>query len=231
MSIFETERFECPQCEAVVEFELSASVNADRRPDLRDAILADTFQQGTCSECEFTFRAEPRFTYFDFARSQWILAKPAEDFANWSELEQIAQETFDLAYGPNASAAAQEMGRALTVRVVFGWPSVREKILCAETGLEDVNLELLKLVLIRGLEQVPLADDVELRLQQVTADELELRWLQTSTARPLESIRISREAYDQIAASPDTLSEVSEQLQAGPFVDLNRLLVPATDDN
>jgi hypothetical protein len=51
MSVFHTETINCPACTTPVQFKLVYSVNADRRPDLRDAIVAGTFQREPCPSC------------------------------------------------------------------------------------------------------------------------------------------------------------------------------------
>src|SRR5947209_8272330 len=135
MSRFESLSFPCPKCENPVEFGVVASVNADRRPDFRASILDGSFQRGTCGKCSHRFRIQPEMTYLDAGRKQWILVKPAEEVANWITLERTALETFDLAYGPQAGGLAQEIGRGLQPRIVFGWAALREKILCPEHGL------------------------------------------------------------------------------------------------
>ena len=224
MSIFETRSFPCPECNESVNFDVVASVNADRRPDLRDAILDESFQRGTCENCEHSFRVEPQMTYFDLARQQWILVEAAENYVRWPEMEQIAQETFDLAYGPNASGAAQEIGRGLNVRVTFGWPAIREKLLCGEHGLDDVALESLKVTLLLGLDECPLSDQVELRLINVEDDQLELHWIETATGRSIESMIVPRSLYDS-TASADGYDDLRSQLTAGAFVDISRILV------
>jgi hypothetical protein len=43
MSMFESIAVACPACGTQVDFDAVQSVNADRRPDLRAAILAGTF--------------------------------------------------------------------------------------------------------------------------------------------------------------------------------------------
>src|SRR6185503_3119598 len=105
MSIFTPLTVSCPACNAKVEFRVVASVNADRRPDLRQAILDRTFQSEPCAKCGVAFRMPPEFTYFDMGRKQWILVKPAAEAVRWTELERQARATFDRAYGPAASKA------------------------------------------------------------------------------------------------------------------------------
>src|SRR5215510_5180808 len=188
MSIFLSEKFPCPNCGEGVSFDVATSVNADRRPDLREQILAGTFQRGTCGKCNTTFRIEPQLSYFDVGRKQWILIKPAADLANWIALEKEAQEMFDVTYGEEASPVAQEIGEGLRMRVTFGWPAFREKDFCAANGLDDVTVELLKISLVRGLDHSPLGDDVEMRLASIDSDKLVLTWVKSATERPVESI-------------------------------------------
>lgn len=226
MSIFHTETFPCPKCDEPVTFDVSASVNADRRPDLRDAILDGSFQRGTCSKCGNTFRIEPQLTYFDAGRKQWILVKPAEDLKDWISLEREAQETFDIAYGAEAGPAAREIGRGIQVRVTFGWPALQEKLLCAGADLDDVALELLKISLIRSLDHSPLSDETELRLKEVRDDELELVWLRSREETPVESVTVPRDVYDEVVKDEEGYRELREEISAGPFVDIHRLLVP-----
>jgi hypothetical protein len=227
MSMFESTEFPCPKCATPVEFGVVASVNADRRPDLRDALLDNSFQRGTCEKCSHSFRIEPQMTYLDVGRKQWILVQPAGELVNWIVLEQTALATFDRAYGSKAVKSAREIGKGLQVRVTFGWAAFREKLLCKEHGLDDAVLELLKIALVRDMEECPLGNDVELRLDKVEGDQLVLRWLKAAEERPVEELRVPRGLYHQIAADVDGWAELRQQLTAGPFVDLYRLLIEA----
>jgi hypothetical protein len=230
MSRFQTQTFPCPKCQEPVEFGLAASVNADRRPDFRLAILDGSFQRGTCSACSYSFRVEPELTYMDAGRRQWILVKTAQDVTDWITLEKTALQTLDLAYGPHAGAAAREIGRGLQARITFGWAALREKILCCEHGLDDITLEQMKLSLTTGLDSSPISDDVELRLDKVEGDHLLMAWIQASSERPVETIEVPRALYDEIAADTQGWKDVRADLMAGPFVDLQRLLIPTEPD-
>ena len=151
MSLFFPTTLSCPKCGEPVSFEANASVNADRRPDLREQILKGTFQQGTCAKCATVFRLDPQMNYLDVGRGQWLIAFPAAKLRNWPTIENEARTAFAKSYGKLSSPAAQEIGRDLCPRVVFGWASVSEKLLASEKQLDDVELELLKLALIRGI--------------------------------------------------------------------------------
>jgi predicted RNA-binding Zn-ribbon protein involved in translation (DUF1610 family) len=227
MSRIHTESFPCPKCGQTIEFGVIASVNADRRPDLRQAILDNTFQVGKCPQCGESFRLEPDLTYLDAARKQWILVLPADQFASWPSLEQNARSAFDRTYGAEAGEVAQELGRSLQARIAFGWPALREKVMCVEHGLDDATLELLKMAIIRSMDDSPLEDTTELRLIEVAGDELVLYWLKATVEQAVESLRAPRALYDSILADPANWQDLRAEVTAGPFVDVTRLLVPA----
>src|SRR5262245_26253514 len=135
MSKFQSAAVACPACGASVEFDVVLSVNADRRPDLRDAILAGTFQSQECPDCRKPFRLDPEFTYLDIGRNLWILVQPVDRLERWDELEDQARESFAVAYGPDAPRFAQELGKSVKPRVTFGWAALREKLYAAEQKL------------------------------------------------------------------------------------------------
>jgi hypothetical protein len=213
----------CPKCGAVVHMDAVGSVNADRRPDLRDAILANHFQDTSCGACGTGFRLSPELNYLDVGRGQWITGLPAEQIADFLELEDQAQSVFDTSYGAKASPAAREIGSGLTPRLTFGWPALREKLQLRELGLDDVVVELLKVDLLRRLPEAPLAPGVECRLVDVVGDLLHFVWVESDTEDVRSDFRVRRALYDAIAADPKGWSGVRDQLTDGPFVDMQKL--------
>ena len=230
--MFNRAKVPCPVCGTPREFDLVASVNADRRPDLRAAIMDGSFQREKCDSCGSTFRTPPLMTYLDMGRHQWILAQPGTDLQQWKALQEKARSIFAVAYGPDAPVEAQEMGRDMKARVVFGWDALSEKLLCSEHGLDDVNLELLKMAVLRDVPNPPLNDTNELRLIRVEAAELVLAWIDAQTEQIANTLRVPRELYDEIAADHDVWRPLREELSTDPFVDFNRLiLADAAEDS
>lgn len=225
MSLFTSNELSCPHCQKQVLFDVCASVNADRRPDLREAILDESFQQTSCPHCGGSFRLEPQLNYLDVGRGQWIAAFPHEQIDHWQAIETQALESFSKAYGAQASAAERELGDGLKVRVVFGWAGLREKLLAFEAGLNDVQLEQAKLVLMRSLDDPPLPIGAELRLVSVNSEtdaELTIAVLDRDGAE-LERLDAPLEVIDEVAQDPDGWAALTAQLQAGAFVDTQRL--------
>jgi len=225
MSINALQTVQCPACDAEVSVDVCFSVNGGRHPHFRAAIIGGTYQRHTCPNCQRSFRLEPDLTYFDAGRAQWIITRPPSEVDGWDEVEAAAAEIFAKAFGPETPPAAQRLGEQLKVRVAFGWPALREKIVCAEAGLDDVVLELCKLAIVRNLDGAPLADGVELRLLGVRDGTMAFVWLDPVTEAVVESLEVPRSLYDDIAAAEDDWAPLKSALQSGPFVDIDRLLV------
>lgn len=227
MSLFEVQEVTCPACDARQSVEIAFSLNASRRPDLRAAVIDRGYQRFTCEQCASEFRAEPHLVYLDIRRNQWILAKAVTELHAWSDFEAAAQVLFAEHYGENAPPAAKAVGDTLTVRVVFGWSALREKLLIEAAGLDDVTLEYVKVLLLRALDETPLADDAELRFESLADDgALRFVWYVGASETPVEEVEVPRALYDLAVNDPEAWRALRESLSAGPFVDMNRLLVP-----
>lgn len=217
----------CPSCDVEVSFEVVESINADRRPDLREAILARTFQHSPCEGCGTPLRVDPDLTYLHVAGRLWMLVRPAADLAHWEQMEEIAREVHGHAYGAGAPPVAQAIGQNLDARITFGWPAFREKLLAAELGIDDVALELAKMLVLRSAESVELDDAVELRLVDRSDDTLVLAWVRSDSEEPVEFVEVPEGLVADLVEDPDW-ADARAALTAGLFVDLHRILVPAT---
>ena len=225
MSQFTIATAVCPACAAEVPFDLVRSVNADRMPSLRAAIVARTFQSKACPTCGTEFRVEPEFNYVEHGRDLWIAALPLERLPHWQDEEAAAEARFERVYGARASPLIQSIGKRLARRLAFGWAAVREKLVAADLGLDDVTLELCKSAVLRASASAPVGLGAELRLVGADATHLRLAWLRSSDESALESIRAGRALYDEIAADASgDWAPLRAQL-AGMYVDLGRLLV------
>ena len=234
MSLFKTATIACPACGSTLDFETVHSVNADRRPDLRAAILAGEFQRMTCPVCTARFRLDPDFNYLDVGRRQWIVAAPVAAVAEWPTREAAARQLFARAYGTDAPELARDIGLALRPRLTFGWPALREKLLAAEHGIDDIALEACKAIVMRAAGSVPLAADTDLRLVDVDRDvdgtggKLVMAWLRSFDGREGDAFSVPRSECSAVAADASgTWSAFRRGFDAALFVDLNRTLLPA----
>jgi hypothetical protein len=226
MSIFRHRDLACPKCGAAVPFDTVHSVNADRRPAQRLSILAGSFQRETCAACGATFRLDPEFNYVDAARGQWIAAAPVHALGDWERREEVARALFERAYGADAADVAQEIGARLKPRLTFGWPALREKLLAADQGLDDVALEACKATAMRGLDELPIEGASDLRLVAVGPERLVFGWQDNADAELGEVVGVPRALHDSVVADPDgAWAPFKARYDGALFVDLGRDLV------
>lgn len=227
MSIFRTVTMACPACATPVDLELVHSVSADRRPDLREAILDGSFQRQACPSCGTAFRVEPEFVYMDFGRSQYIGVWPASRRGDWQALAAQTRAVFDDALGKNAPREAKALGEKMAVRAVFGWPALVEKILARQAGIDDRTLEAAKLAVMRTREETPLPGRVELRLVGEIEGDLLLAWVGGRDDEPPPALRVPRQLIADIEADPGAWQAVKDDATEGDVIDFQRALLAA----
>jgi len=227
MSMSDPTNFACPNCGEMNEFDVFASVNADRRPDLRDDIVSGEFMRIKCSSCQIDFRPEPDLNYLDFENGLWIQAKPLGWIAHWADLETEAAELFDAAYGSGAPASAREIGDELKPRITFGWSALREKIVIAQEELDDIALEETKIAVLRNKPDNPVEPGVELRLISVHDPVLQMGWIRAATNEALQVFEVQRALYEDISGD-EGWADLGKQLSAGYLVDTLRLFIAPT---
>src|SRR3954447_17977281 len=164
MSIFHTATLICGKCGTPAEVSRVASVNADRRRDVRAWILDGAFQATTCAKCGAQLRLPPHLTYLELRRNSWIAAEPVTMLETWPQVEQEVSGVYARAFGDEAPPHARELGEGVQARLVLGWPAFPEKLICSDLGLDDVPLDLLKMLIMREVDGPPMADETELRL-------------------------------------------------------------------
>lgn len=225
MSLISKASAACPACSTLRSFDRVVSVNADRRPDLRAAIVDGSFQREQCGQCSHPFKPPPLLTYLDIARRNWILVQAFEEQENWERFGEIAAGSFAMAYGDRAPPDAQASGRDLRVRLVFGWSALREKLRCDDLRLNDIDLELLKLSVLRESPDSPLSDETELRLLGVKGPELLMGWVRGRDERMVATLRVPRSTYDELVFNRSEWQTLREEMAAHSFVDMNRLML------
>ncbi len=223
MSIFHTAGAKCANCGTLAEVQRTASVNADRRPDLRAAVLDGSFQAIKCGKCGTEMRLPPHLTYLDLGHNQWIAAEPSSLLDQWPEAEAETRKAYDLAFGEEATPAARAIGETLKPRLVFGWPALREKLIADDLGLDDVTLELLKMAVMREVNEPPLGDQSELRLFGGDAGNLQFAWIDTRSEQHIVELDIPREIYDDVAGDAEAWAPARAQFEGKLLVDLRRL--------
>ena len=215
MSQYFEERVTCPHCHAASSQKVANSVNGTRTPRLREEILAGTFQQSDCPSCGERFTVDHPFLYVDLPRKQWVgvfapLDRPA--FERWEREPLLAWQK---ACGDDAPKIAQALGRDVRIRAVFSLPALREKLLCWESGLDDVVLELLKIRMMLAPDGITPNPGQELRLVGFAEGALKFQW-------GSEGASINAAEYASVAAVPEDWAQLRAALLAGPWVDAAR---------
>lgn len=225
MSLFVSMHVDCPECDHTNTMDAVGSVNADRRPDLREEILEDQFQIIKCANCDTEFRLQPEFNYLDVENGLWILAMPADGVADYIENEDKTTALFGTSYGADAPDAAQTVGDNLTCRLTFGWLAAREKLVLRIAGLDDIIVEMMKMDLLRRMPGAHFDIGVELRVTSVSDENLELAWVRAVSEEALEFMAVSKEAYFSVENARDQWGGIEAQLTDGPFVDIQKLFL------
>ena len=218
MSTFTQRVCRCPVCEAPQPRRIAAALNGGRAHAERAALLDGTFQCAPCVVCAAPFTVEDPLIYSDLGRGQLVQVAARRDHGRWPVLEaEVAASAARVLTGPDAPTSAAALAVGLRVRLVFGLAGLREKLLAWGSGMDDVELELLKLLAAQQ-EGVPLTHAASLRLVTVTADghahlddDAGTRWAVPCDAAAMARVRAA------------DLKELRAALAAGPYVDLARL--------
>jgi hypothetical protein len=202
------------------------SVNADRRPDLRDAILDRSFQRQPCPSCGYEFRMEPELSYMDMRRGQFLAVWPSEAVEEFETYEERSRSRYEHAYGADAPPEAKDIGRLLAPRVVFGWIALNEKLIAQQAGVDDVLLELAKLAIIRTDADGPgLGTGIELRLIGVEEAKLVLGWFPRGSEELTDVLAVSKDLLRDIESQSDQWKDLRDELGNSYFVDYRRFFI------
>ena len=128
MSRHHIETIKCSKCGNVSDFIVWESVNADLDPELKEKIYKGELFLFTCPECgDQTFRIY-NFLYHDMKSKTMIFFVPID-----SEVTKF--DTSDL---------STEFLEYYSLRVVYGYVNLLEKIHIIDSGLKDIAIERMK---------------------------------------------------------------------------------------
>lgn len=154
----------CPACAERFDVALFRGMRIGRLPDVRRAILMRTFEVFDCPCCGARVQAHHTpLVYTDFARFQYI-AVEGRGSADVGAALARHRAAFDHAFlfGPDL---AEELGRQVAPRLVFGLGALREKLVLADAGLDDRVVEAVKGDLLREAGLAP--QQAQLRVEEV----------------------------------------------------------------
>ena len=161
-------------CGATLSVFCADSINAERHPNMREAILARTLHVFRCAACLASIAVDKPFIYVDLGRRQLYGVQPPALRAQEREHGQELVEVFERTLGRQAGAAARALFDAdsFHVRLCYGNEALREKLVAHDAGLRDLPLEALKAELLAGTPALREANVIALHLDR--ADDREL---------------------------------------------------------
>ena len=107
---------------------------------------------------------------------------------------------------------------------MFGWLGLNEKLIAAEHGIDDTELELAKLASLRVMGDIKLGHDREFRLVGATDDELIVGWLHTRSEEIDDEFSVPRQILDDIEGEPGHWEALRAKVAGGTFIDYRRAL-------
>lgn len=215
----------CPRCAGPVDARQARSVSATRAPAWRDALLAGELHRPRCATCGATIDVQVSFLYTDLPRGQWLFVESPGELARWAEKEREALTTFDRVAASATASGAGDMVARCRVRVVFGVDELRERVAADTAGLDDGELECVKLAAVRRQAELRGAGE-RLRFDRFREDELEL--VSASAAAPAQVRGRWRIPRAEVKAVRDGIAEWRErfpELFGRGFVSIDRWLV------
>jgi hypothetical protein len=219
------------RCGAPVRVFVATSVNAERHPHMREAILRRTFHVFECGACHQPVGIDKEFLYIDLSRGEFYGVFPLAAAADPAPCARQIAAAFDTALGANVGAPARQLAEGMRVRVCFGLEELREKIVAREAGLADLALEHLKADVLAANPELAQLGIQTLRLQAVGEDR-RLGMLMEQAGDPPRllldrAFTVERDVYDSFAAMPtaDLLARLPG-IASGPHVSLLRLARP-----
>jgi hypothetical protein len=220
MSVFRDRSIACPKCGEREERYLAISLNAPRAAKVRQAILDGEFQNFTCAKCATRFCVDGPLVWLDFPNKRWLMVFPSAWEASWRALELDPVQSHQEAMVDFAPEMVQAQSGGYTIRTLFGFSQLRDKLRALEAGLDDQALEVLKLDAMRQGNGIALHPTE--RLELVSAgDTLVL----AVAGDPTRRIEVPRARLDEIAADHAPWNAAFAAVTGGPYVDVGRMLI------
>lgn len=147
MSKISIKQFTCPSCGYKGEFRMYESVNVSLDPKLREEVLSGRIFDWKCPECGETTSIRYNLLYHDMDNKFQIYYSPT----NCIDLNKMINDM-----------KAKYPGMQELCRTVDSLNSLKEKIYIFESGLNDIVIELLKIV-IKDKERNKIPEGSEVR--------------------------------------------------------------------
>lgn len=209
----------CPRCNAESSFSVWQSLNVTLNPAEKQSLMSGELLKFTCPSCGATMPVVYPLLYHDMERRLMLWMIP--DNADGTQAV------------PDAPAPGEAGGGIVpgyVARVVSSPNELLEKILVFETGLDDLALEMFKIVINLQLEAAGIPKDAKVFFARVDHDAAGVEQLVFAVVTPTgtRSASLPREPnYTNMAAAAQELASRFPPPGKWPRIDaayLNRLL-------
>jgi hypothetical protein len=225
MSTIYSAPFRCVDCGAALDVRVADSLNANRLPEARQWVLDRTLFQKTCA-CGRAVTALHPFLYADFERGLWLQVLREDDRPAYAAHERDVLAAYRAAFAPGTGPRFIEaLGAMVVPRVVYGHEELREKVVCADAGLDDALVEALKLEILVGRPELLQRGVVLLTLDGADPESLRLRAYGFPPGGPgqiLGELTVARATYDELAARTGAVRDSYPALFDGVYVNVQR---------
>jgi len=215
------------RCGTPLEVPVADSINANRRPQFKQALLDRTLHVFACAGCRQPLVVEKDLMYFDMNRQQLFCMYPGHERAREIELAGQVKLAYQAWLGERAPTFLQAWGKGFLVRVCFGYEELREKVVIDDAGLSDLVVEALKIDILTADPWFEQSQVLTLRLDRIEpTGELVFfpEWLEPPIELEPKVVSVKRALYDAISARFDDILKVHPGLAGGAHVSLLRLV-------
>jgi len=216
------EVIECPACGTRQTMNVVKSANVARMPDVKRQLLEHEFMRLPCRSCECVLEIERDLLWVDFDQKLMVVCFDPADSGDIAACEADAIEVFRHAAWEHCPPVVRQLGTEISLRVVFGYDELREKVLCWEHGLDDKILEYLKLSMLVAHPEWQGGGFAGLRLVEVRSETLVFMRL---VGGPKPLFEVSSEMMARIAAAPEAFIQWAPQVWSGPYVSATTVIL------
>ncbi len=228
MTMPSSERITCSECKNTFETRFYNSVNVTLDPSLKDAILSRSLNNAFCPQCKAQVTIASGLLYHDMHNKLW-LQTIWEDEQKWAEAEtryKDALKSTATEYRGLAPAFAS-IEKEMTVRLVFGYNQLREKVLIFDAKLDDRIIEFLKIVALSeyGPLHKLLDNEVAMEILFEGIEDGKISFVCLPDGSDLLSFALKRELYNNIVNDPGAKQDAFDDFKDALYVNFNRLLM------
>lgn len=223
MSQQKTYSIACPQCGHEQEVLLFDAINADREPELRDALMENRLNAVDCAACDFAFRVDKPLLYHDPGRRLMIYWIPTADDQH---------EQGEAAFRESLSSMTALMPTDVPlpeIHLVFNRTELVERIFLREAGLNERVIEYIKyMIYAQNMDRVSPEQKILLFNAEDSGEQQLCFVVQDAGTRKLESVfEYKRSAYTALCEMFDRDEQTATllELYPGPHINARSLLL------